>query len=300
MIRKLFLAAALAAVLAPAAALAATHGQAHASAAPTIDPERLALAQQLITETDLAAQLRQAFIDKMALPIDDKDPNSARRAQAFAGAVEDVGPELNARAARAYAETFTAAELRDLVAFGATPEGHGVLAKTPEAMKLMAAGKEPPQPAPERLALARDMVEAMDIRSTIFSPFGEGAAPGSPLAKQLEKMLPQVEAKCAVLFAALFTDEELKAGARFMRTPSGRAYDRKTNSELQLHMMPVMLGMMSTITDKAEVRYCAAGPCTDKDHKDFQAMRDLLAMLGRMPTAQAGQVVHRAMQHQKP
>jgi|SRR5579859_4336190 len=131
-LRALILAAGLAAAAAPALAEDRPAG--------AIDPERLALAREYIRESHIDAAMRGMFAN-MAKSMPPLSTDSAEdvKARQFLNSIS-VGmdaalPQLMDATARATARVFTTQELKDLVAFYATPTGRSMVAKMPAMME---------------------------------------------------------------------------------------------------------------------------------------------------------------------
>jgi hypothetical protein len=110
-----------------------------ASPAPDapVDPERLALARQLIAsthaETAMSGAIAQVFRSIPAPPPGSAAGETMRGfGTSLGSAYQAAMPELVDDMARIYARTFTKQELRDVIAFDATPSGQAFVSKTPE------------------------------------------------------------------------------------------------------------------------------------------------------------------------
>ncbi|HWE47761.1 MAG TPA: DUF2059 domain-containing protein [Caulobacteraceae bacterium] len=105
-----------------------------APAATPVDPERLALAHQLLDEMNMK-QMFHGILGKMfeAMPMKSAPGFDMRQFGKSMGAgFESAVPEFEEIEAKAYADTFTADELRGAVAFYGSPSGKALLAKLPE------------------------------------------------------------------------------------------------------------------------------------------------------------------------
>jgi hypothetical protein len=116
-------------------ALAAGPAPAPASAAsPAVEPERLALANQLLDTMHVEKMMKDVsagMLKSMQLG-DDTDAAQQLRASLQVG-FEAITPDMRRTMAVVYAETFTAQELRDVTAFYGSPSGQSMLAKMPQA-----------------------------------------------------------------------------------------------------------------------------------------------------------------------
>ena len=138
--RTCLLAAAAAALAAPAVAQAPAAGAPPAQAGGAIDPERLALAREYIQESHIDAAMRGMFAN-MARSMPQLSTDSAEDVKArqflnsFSVGMDAALPQLMDATARATARVFTTQELKDLVAFYASPTGRSMVAKMPALMQ---------------------------------------------------------------------------------------------------------------------------------------------------------------------
>ena len=108
-----------------------------ASAAPVssgVDPKRLALAEQMMKEMDVEHTMHGVFekmFSSMPMP-QTSEFDGAQYGRSMAAGIDAVMPELIENSAQAYAETFTTDELKQYVAFYASPAGQALLKKLPE------------------------------------------------------------------------------------------------------------------------------------------------------------------------
>jgi hypothetical protein len=208
----LVVAATVLALAGPAAARgapdASTPPAGSAAAAPSA--EKLALARELITENGGLAAF-QALIEKMTSP--DKD-EGAETTQAMAKPRAEMRrkmlslvPEVVEAFARVYADTYSADQLRDMIAYVKSPVGRAVQARRPKmteamtpesawAMAAIAATDDASAPAPPPLPTPRpsDVSLALAARLVALSHAAEVVA-DSPF--RFNRMLGAVVAAAA-------------------------------------------------------------------------------------------------------
>ncbi|HLP24906.1 MAG TPA: DUF2059 domain-containing protein, partial [Acidobacteriota bacterium] len=124
---------------------AAPAAPAPTSAAPAVDPAKLALARDVISAMQadkmfdgMAAQMKQMAMQMSPLPAD-ATPEQKARAEKFLGRIMDLSmtsaKAMIAQMDQVYAELFTEGELKAIKAFYTSPEGQSMIAKTPQAMQ---------------------------------------------------------------------------------------------------------------------------------------------------------------------
>lgn len=147
-LRSILVAVALAgASIAPAA-----YAQAPAVVASAPDPERLALAKQMLASMNI----RKMLPDVMKVMFANMPSGSdtvTRLQQSMLVGLDKTEPDFEAAMAETYAQLYTAAEMRAAIAFYSSPEGQSVLAKSGKAAQLSAAAMR--SIAPEMIAAAQ-------------------------------------------------------------------------------------------------------------------------------------------------
>lgn len=105
-----------------------------------VDPERLALARQMTQVFDIKSAMHNMFAgmaNAMRLPDSATEDQRERVKQLYVSmgaGMEAVTPDLMEAVARLYAQTLTAQEMRDTLAFYRTPSGQAILTKLPTIM----------------------------------------------------------------------------------------------------------------------------------------------------------------------
>jgi hypothetical protein len=143
---------------------------------------------------------------------------------------------------------------------------------------------------PERLALAKEMMNVFDVKATMHNMFSnmgkfvklpEGATPDQKArAEQLfasimvgvEQTMPDVMDKMTVVYARTFTAQEMRDVIAFYHSPSGQSMVTKLPTIMQ-EVMPLSMGMMPKIVTAAEADYCSHRTCDKTDHLIFTSMR---------------------------
>jgi len=137
--RALLLAAGLTALATPALAQEAAGAPASQASGP-IDSERLALAREYVRESHIDATMRGMFAN-LAKSMPQISADSATDAKArqfmssFSIGMDAAVPMLVDATTEATARVFTTQELKDLVAFYASPAGQSMVAKMPMLMQ---------------------------------------------------------------------------------------------------------------------------------------------------------------------
>lgn len=109
-----------------------------------VDPERLALAREMTHLFDVKAMMHEMFgsmANSMRVPESATEDQKARARQlmtSMGAGMEAIMPELMDNAATLYAQTFTAQEMRDVIAFYHSPSGKAMLSKMPAIMRQVA------------------------------------------------------------------------------------------------------------------------------------------------------------------
>lgn len=114
------------------------------AAAPAADPARLALAHEAIAAMhadkmfdNMAVQMKQMAAQLTPMPAN-ATPEDRKKAEDLQGKIMDLSMAeakgLIAKMDGIYAEVYTGAELKAMVAFFTSPEGQSMLAKQPQVM----------------------------------------------------------------------------------------------------------------------------------------------------------------------
>jgi hypothetical protein len=126
-----------ASILALSLAASAVHAQ---TAAPTIDPQRLALAKQIF-ESQGGAQNAATIMNSMEKSMVDsvKDPEAKKRMAEVMDKMATVFmPRLFDQMAGYYAQDFTDGQLKDILVFYQSPTGQAMKAQAPVLAQQMA------------------------------------------------------------------------------------------------------------------------------------------------------------------
>lgn len=147
-------------VLAAAQAAAPVAAQTAAPAAPPLSQseraERAAVADELIADSgvaDLLGKMAPAIVEQLLPPL--AKANDGREAEIRAILADEMGraiatatPAIIEHSRKLYVESFTAAEMREMLAFNRSPTGRKMLKMLPDLqMKMMAFGREAGQAA---------------------------------------------------------------------------------------------------------------------------------------------------------
>jgi hypothetical protein len=116
-------------------ALAAGAGAASAAGeSSAVDPERLALATQLLDSMHLERLLNGVLEGMLkSMPMGDDADKANRLRSSMEVGFRAIMPDIKHAQSAVYARVFTAQELRDATAFYSSPSGQSFLAKAPEA-----------------------------------------------------------------------------------------------------------------------------------------------------------------------
>jgi hypothetical protein len=143
---------------------------------------------------------------------------------------------------------------------------------------------------PERLALAKEMMNLFDVKASLHSMFGsmgnsmklpDSATPEQKeKARQLfasimagvEQTMPDIMDEMTVVYARTFSAQEMRDVIAFYHSPSGKAVLSKLPVVMR-EVMPMSVNMMPKVIDRAEADYCSHRTCDDTDHAIFTAMR---------------------------
>jgi hypothetical protein len=141
---------------------------------------------------------------------------------------------------------------------------------------------------PERLALAREMTQAVDMGSAMRNMFGgmanamklpESATPDErerarqfviSLGAGLQAVSPDLMDGVAMLYAKTFTAQEMRDALTFYRSPSGRALLAKQPAVMS-EVAPLMMGLMPKVVVAAKADYCSHRTCDKADETMFAA-----------------------------
>ena len=142
---------------------------------------------------------------------------------------------------------------------------------------------------PERLALARELIQVLDLKSTMHNMLGVTAnSMGLPASatpdqrarvKQLVASLgvgfdaatPDLMDAVAKIYAKTFTAQEMRDALTFYRSPSGRAMLAKQPAATH-DVATVMRGLTPKILTAAKVDYCRHRTCDKTDRVMFAAL----------------------------
>jgi hypothetical protein len=142
---------------------------------------------------------------------------------------------------------------------------------------------------PERLALAREMMQIFDVKSAMHTMFG-GMAKAIRLpdtatqdqrdrVKQLyasmgvamEASMPALMDKIAVLYAQTFTVQEMRDTLAFYQSPSGKSMMSKLPTVMS-NIVPLTIGLMPEIAVAMKADYCSHRTCDKTDEVMFAGM----------------------------
>jgi uncharacterized protein len=142
---------------------------------------------------------------------------------------------------------------------------------------------------PERLALAREMMQVLDFKSMMHNMFTGMAnsmrLPDSATPDQRERarqrfasmgagmaaVTPELTEAVATLYAKTFTAQEMRDSLTFYRSASGQAMLTKLPAAMQ-HVMPLVMGLMPKIVAAAKADYCSHRTCDKADEAMFDRM----------------------------
>jgi len=140
--RWVLLAGGLAALSASAVAAQPAPPDPRYAAAPpsdSIDADRLALAHAFVRESHIDRGMRGMFANVMrSMPQvteGESDAKARQMTESFSAGLEATLPQLMDASAEVAARAFTTQELKDLVAFYASPSGQAMVTKTPMLMQ---------------------------------------------------------------------------------------------------------------------------------------------------------------------
>ena len=142
---------------------------------------------------------------------------------------------------------------------------------------------------PERLALAREMTQVIDVKTAMRGMFGgmanamklpESATPDqrerfkqhfASMGAGIEAVTPELLEGMAELYAKTFTVQEMRDALAFYHSPSGQAMLAKQPAVMR-ELGPLMIGLMPKIIAAAKADYCSRRTCDQADEARFAAM----------------------------
>jgi uncharacterized protein len=142
---------------------------------------------------------------------------------------------------------------------------------------------------PERLALAREMIQASDVKSAMHNMFGgmanamqlpESATPEQRERRRqyltsygagMEAVMPDLMDAMATLYAKTFTAQEMRDTLTFYGSPSGRAMLAKLPTVMH-DFAPLMIGLMPKVAAATKADYCSHRTCDQDDEAMFAAL----------------------------
>ena len=265
---------------APALAQDVPSPPAVAQQAAAVDPERLALAREVLEAFGVKSVLREEnpsleAIAKTASP--DVLPRIKQLMASMNTAFDATAPELLDRISEIYAQNLTAQELRDTLDFYRSPSGQAFLRKAPAMiMQVFVPHKEGesgiPPPA-ESFALAREMLGAINVKSGGLPGFWmtpeEKLSPDEQ--RELDEAMPQLLDAMAVLYAKNLTEQEMKDILAFYRSSSGQSSQKKM-SEINRQVEPSVDNVMAKMLKTTQTDYCTHRTCDKQDQNLFKFM----------------------------
>ena len=230
---------------------------------PAADAERLALAREMMggEKSRMRAKLAklEALLQRTAPP--ENIPRFQQLAASMTVTLDAVMPEIQDRISEIYAQGLTAQEMRDALAFRRSLSGQAIrLADA--AFKDVGSSPAPSSIDPVRLALAHEILDALDVEEKIQ----QGA--GAKLSPDQQKMLDKVIEVAATRIANAQTEQELKDMLAFLRSPSGQSISKKMPI-LQGQAEVFMRSHSANIIDAIKKDYCAHRICDEQDQEMF-------------------------------
>lgn len=248
--------------------------------AAAADPERTALARQMLEAMDVQSMFRGTLssLDSLVKTVPPKDqPRIQQLIASMTSAFDAITPELLGQAAEIYTQDLTTQEMQDTLAFYRTPSGQSVLKKTPEQMgqmfMMLNSGERPDMTKidPGLLALAHQVLDATDAKSLLQSALApQQLSPEDQ--KDLDAMMPDLLDMTAALYAQHLTQQEMQDTLTFYRTPSGQSIRHKMPA-LNAKMEPVTQRLMKKMFAATKTDYCAHRTCDDQDNAMFDAIQ---------------------------
>ena len=265
---------------APALAQDAPQPAAAQVAAP--DPERLALAREMLGDekSKIRGRISQMdlLIQRTAPP--ENMPRFRQLVASMAAALDAFMPEMLDHDSEIYAQGLTAQEMRDTLAFSRSPSGQAIrladaamwnAGPLPDGLPPISSSVDP-----ARLALAREMLDASDVKGQ----FQSSRARLLPDQQEiLDKSMPDLLEGAAMSYASILTEQEMKDALDFYRSPSGQSLNKK---------MPILKEQVGAFTQSVSVKiidaikkdYCAHRTCDEQDQDMFAK---LLSTIGELP-----------------
>jgi hypothetical protein len=169
--------------------------------------------------------------------------------------------------------------------------------------QLAVAKRADEQVDPERLALAKQLLESMHAETMLQGmmrqlfasmPMVGGGSPkqsaelhqmNESMGAALATIMPDMVHAQAVVYAQTFSAQELKDAITFYSSPSGRALMAKL-PEVTQRMMPAIWPLMPKLVDAWATDYCTHVKCDEAHRQMFAAIRERIATA--VPAAKPG------------
>ena len=245
-----------------------------AAQAAAVDPERLALAREMLRASDVQFMRRDldASLDAFAQRVtQDWQPNIKRLHASMITAFDAVAPELLDSLSAAYAQNLTTQELRDTLSFYHSPSGQAFLQKRPtmrwDVFALREKDKPGTHPQTERLTLAREMLATIKVKSSGLPDFL--TPPEERISADAQRELDEL---MVASYAKNLTEQEMKDTLVFYRSPSGQSSQIKI-LEVKRQAEPTVNSIMAKLLETAQADYCAHHSCDGGDEDLFEFMQ---------------------------